>query len=50
MSLPARERGRDLAACAALVALPLVAYGRVAGNGFIDLDDNLYVTQNPLVH
>ena len=43
------ERRRDLAACAVLVALTLAAYGRVAGNGFIDLDDNQYVTQNARV-
>ena len=32
-----------------LAALVVAAYSRVARNGFIDLDDNDYVTQNPYV-
>jgi tetratricopeptide (TPR) repeat protein len=37
---------RDLAVCAGLLALTLAAYAGVAANGFINLDDNDYVTQN----
>ena len=32
--------------CVGLVALTLVAYGRVLGNEFINLDDQAYVTEN----
>jgi len=40
---------KELAVSVGLVALTLLAYGRVALNGFIDLDDNQYVTQNSIV-
>jgi hypothetical protein len=33
----------------ALVLLTVVAYGPLAGNDFIDLDDTVYVTDNPEV-
>src|SRR5262245_60749707 len=32
-----------------LALLTLLCLGRVCGNDFIDLDDNVYVTQNPHV-
>jgi tetratricopeptide (TPR) repeat protein len=35
--------------CAALVALTAVAFLPLWGNGFVDLDDELYVTANPHV-
>ena len=41
-----RGRAPALAAAAGLALLVVLAYARVAGNGFIDLDDNDYVTQN----
>ena len=41
-----RGRARAFAAAVALALLVVLAYARVAGNGFIDLDDNDYVTQN----
>ncbi|MFN0009761.1 MAG: tetratricopeptide repeat protein [Planctomycetota bacterium] len=37
---------KELVVCLGLAALTLLAYGRVAGNEFIQLDDNEYVTQN----
>jgi tetratricopeptide (TPR) repeat protein len=51
-----RDAARDpvvprlaLALGAGLAALTIAAYARVAGNGFINLDDNDYVTQSPHV-
>ncbi len=38
-----------LAIGAAIAALTIVAYARVAANGFVDLDDGTYVTWNPMV-
>ena len=48
MSRPSPDRARLLLQ-AALALLVLAAYAGVAGNGFINLDDNDYVTQNPRV-
>jgi tetratricopeptide (TPR) repeat protein len=42
-------RSRAIAVGAALGALTAGAYARVAGNGFLDLDDGTYVTGNPIV-
>ena len=41
--------GRLLAIAAGLVALTLIAFWNVQGNGFLSYDDPLYVTQNPYV-
>ncbi len=41
--------GRKWAAMAALAVLVTAVFLPVAGNGFIDLDDGKYVTQNPWV-
>jgi tetratricopeptide (TPR) repeat protein len=40
------NRRRELAIGGLLAALTIAAYARVAGNGFINLDDNDYVTEN----
>jgi tetratricopeptide (TPR) repeat protein len=43
------ERRRKLLLCIALAALTLLAYAPVYRNGFVDLDDGVYVTENPAV-
>lgn len=43
---PARHRAKELAIGAALAALTLAAYSGVLSNGFVDYDDQAYVTQN----
>jgi tetratricopeptide (TPR) repeat protein len=46
--MPGSSKNR-LAIPIALAALTIAAYARVAGNGFINLDDNDYVTASPHV-
>jgi tetratricopeptide (TPR) repeat protein len=46
--MPESSKNR-LAIGIALAVLTIAAYGRVAGNGFINLDDNDYVTASPHV-
>jgi tetratricopeptide (TPR) repeat protein len=46
MSMSRRSR---VAAGLALALLTIGAYARVAGNGFIDFDDQAYVSSNPMV-
>jgi hypothetical protein len=49
-SAPDRSaRTRALVAAAVLAVLTVLAYARVAGNGFTTFDDPVYVTQNPPV-
>jgi tetratricopeptide (TPR) repeat protein len=43
------SRGSRFAAGLGLAILTIGAYARVAGNGFIDLDDQAYVNWNPMV-
>ncbi len=43
------SRGSRVAVGLALALLTIGAYARVAGNGFIDLDDQAYVSWNPMV-
>jgi len=46
---PGRTRARDLALAALIVALTVAIYAPVASHGFVNFDDNLYVTENPQV-
>ncbi len=47
---PAQQPARSRAAIvAALVALVLLVYAPALENGFVNLDDNVYVTGNPMV-
>ena len=46
MATAHRKLGRDAIACTALVALTCVAYYGTLGNGFVNFDDDLYVTAN----
>ena len=49
-SSPFRQRGALVTAlCALIVLTTCVAYRWVLGNGFVLLDDNLYITDNPQV-
>src|SRR6478736_599416 len=48
MRRPTSERAK-LAVEIGLAVLVIAAYAGVARNGFIELDDNDYVTQNPYV-
>ena len=43
------SRVLDALACAALLLLTAVAYQPVWGNGFVDYDDDPYITRNPWV-
>ena len=43
-----RGRRSDLALAAGLVAAVLLAFSSVLKNGFVSLDDKLYITQNPV--
>jgi hypothetical protein len=45
-----RSKGRtlDLAIAAGLVACVLLAYSAVLGNGFVNFDDPIYITNNPM--
>lgn len=44
-----RARRRDVVMAVVLAAATLAAFGRVAGNGFVDYDDESYVVQMPFV-
>src|SRR5208283_979456 len=44
-----RDPHRSLLICALLSAITLAAYWPVLNNGFINLDDYIYVTKNPHV-
>ncbi|HXG10973.1 MAG TPA: hypothetical protein VNK04_14530, partial [Gemmataceae bacterium] len=43
------DRRLDLVIGLLLVVVTLTAYGHVTANDFIDLDDPVYVTRNPMV-
>ncbi len=47
--IPSVSRPRLALLCVALVLLVGAAYGRTAGNGFVDYDDPAYVLENPHV-
>lgn len=47
--LHCQQRARPLAIGVSLVVLTLIAYARIVGNGFINLDDAAYITGNPQV-
>ena len=40
---------RNLISCLILTLLTLGVYGQVGGHGFLNFDDNTYVTGNPRV-
>jgi len=44
-----RPSGSTLAVAAGLVALVLAVFGRTLGDGWLNFDDDAYVTENPLV-
>jgi tetratricopeptide (TPR) repeat protein len=44
-----RSASRDFALCLLLVAATAAVYSRLAGNGFIGMDDPIYVFDNPQV-
>ena len=44
-----RPRRTDLLICVGLVGLILLIYAQVAGHTFIQYDDPMYVTDNPIV-
>jgi Flp pilus assembly protein TadD len=54
MTTPAADTGRNnprtaFGICVALVILILIVFGKTPGYGFVNLDDDLYVYQNPVV-
>jgi tetratricopeptide (TPR) repeat protein len=44
-----QQRGRTLLICAALAALVFVVFGPALHNGFVNYDDEVYVTKSPVV-
>jgi len=49
MSSKFLTRNADILVCAFLVVITLAAYGQVIHHEFLNYDDNVYVTQNPVV-
>ena len=48
-STPALDRRRIVLLAAALLAITLLVYRPALDNGFVDFDDNQYITANPMV-